>query len=182
MPLFPKPYADFVQRLRVPSGFLFAAVFIWLSRPNQASLLWGLPAAAAGLALRAWAAGHLRKNIELTTSGPYAWLRNPLYLGTLLAVVGCVIAARRIEVAVLAAAIYFLIYTPVMEQEEQHLRELFPGYSEYARRVPLLIPRPPVERSAAKFDPAVYRKNREHKALAGFLAVYGFLIAKMLLA
>jgi protein-S-isoprenylcysteine O-methyltransferase Ste14 len=181
MPLFPKPYADFVQRLRVPSGFLFAALFVWLARPRPATLLWGLPLAAAGLALRAWAAGHLRKNLQLTTSGPYGWLRNPLYLGTLLAAAGCVAAAARPELALLAAAIFFFVYTPVIEQEEQHLRNLFPAYDDYARRVPLLIPRRPAAPSPVRFDPDLYRANREYKALAGFLAVYAFLILKTFL-
>jgi protein-S-isoprenylcysteine O-methyltransferase Ste14 len=178
MPPFPLAYAAFVQRLRVPSGFLFAALFVWLARPRPATLLWGLPLAAAGIALRAWAAGHLRKDRQLTTSGPYAWLRNPLYLGTLLAAAGCVAAAARPELALLAAAVFFFIYTPVIALEQRHLRKLFPEYGDYARRVPLLIPRRPPVRPATPFDPRLYRANREYRALAAVLAVYAFLCLK----
>ena len=69
--LFPKPYADFVARLRVPSGFLLAAAFAWFAQPSVRSLIYGLPISVAGLALRAWAAGHLAKNQRLATSGPF---------------------------------------------------------------------------------------------------------------
>ena len=80
---FPKPYADAVAKLRVPGGFLMVAAFLWLSAPTWTSLAWGLPVSALGLALRAWAAGHLEKNRSLAESGPYAYVRNPLYIGTL---------------------------------------------------------------------------------------------------
>jgi protein-S-isoprenylcysteine O-methyltransferase Ste14 len=181
-PLFPKPYADVVQRLRVPGGFALAAAFAWLATPRLETLLAGLPLCAAGLALRAWAAGHLRKNERLTTSGPYAWVRNPLYLGTLLMAAGCTVAAARPALAALAAAAFFLIYQPVMEQEEQHLRHLFPEYEDYARRVPQLLPRKPSAPSAQRFSWAQYRHNREHKALYGLLMALALLAARMLLS
>ena len=81
MTAFPKPYADVVARLRVTCGFIMVAAFAWFSRPDARSLAWGLPVSALGLALRAWATGHVEKNIKLAQSGPYAYVRNPLYLG-----------------------------------------------------------------------------------------------------
>ena len=78
-PLFPKPYADFVARLRVSTGFVLVAAFAWFSNPESRSLAWGFPVALAGLVLRGWAAGHLAKNQDLATGGPYAYVRNPLY-------------------------------------------------------------------------------------------------------
>src|SRR5690349_4696672 len=123
---FPKPYADFAQRLRAPSGFLLAAAFGWWSAPTAASLLWGAPVAVAGLLLRAWAAGHLAKNQRLATGGPYALTRNPLYLGTLLVAAGLAVASRRAALAVPFAAAFALVYLPAIELEEQHLRKLFP--------------------------------------------------------
>jgi protein-S-isoprenylcysteine O-methyltransferase Ste14 len=167
---FPKPYADFVQRLRVPFGFALVAAFAWLSRPTPSSLATGLPMALAGLALRAWAAGHLAKNERLATSGPYGHLRNPLYLGTLIVAAGLVVAARRLELAALFAAAFGLVYLPAIELEEQHLRKLFPRYAEYARDVPLLMPRLGRWGPPERFSPALYRRNREYQALLGFLA------------
>jgi protein-S-isoprenylcysteine O-methyltransferase Ste14 len=174
-------YSDAVQRLRVPSGFLLAAGFVWLARPAPATILAGLPLSLAGLALRAWAAGHLRKNEELVTSGPYAWIRNPLYAGTLLAAAGCVVAAWDPWVALLAAAVFALVYGPVMKNEQEHLRNLFPGYAEYARRTPLLVPaRRYAAAAACSFDAILWRRNREWKAAGAWLLVQAFLWWKAL--
>ena len=165
---FPKPYADAVARLRVPSGFLLVAAFAWFSRPDESSLLAGLPASAAGLALRAWAAGHLEKNRQLATGGPYAWVRNPLYIGTLLVAAGLVIASRRPGLAALFAAVFLLIYLPVIQLEEEHLRKLFPEYAHYARRVRALLPSRPANAGAVPFRFSLYVRNQEYQALAGY--------------
>ncbi len=177
--MFSKAWADAVQRLRVPSGIILAAGFAWLAEPAPDSLLWGAPCWLAGLSLRAWAAGHLRKNLELTVSGPYAYIRNPLYAGTLLVVAGFVIASRSLWFALLAAVLFFLVYQPVMENEERHLRTLFPGYDAYAQRVPRLWPRGRRHLDQARFTWAQYLHNKEQKALYGFLAVLGFLLWKL---
>jgi protein-S-isoprenylcysteine O-methyltransferase Ste14 len=113
---FPKPYADAVARLRVPSGFLVVAVFAWFSRPTPLSLEIALPVSLMGLALRAWAAGCLAKNRQLATGGPYAYTRNPLYLGTLLVAAGLSIAARSPGLGALFAAVFFLVYLPVIQE------------------------------------------------------------------
>src|SRR4051812_37627116 len=98
---FPKPYADAVARLRVPSGFLIVAAFAWFSHPSVTSLAIGLPLSIVGLALRAWAAGCLAKNQQLATGGPYAYTRNPLYIGTLLVAAGLVVASRSVGLGLL---------------------------------------------------------------------------------
>lgn len=175
---FPKPYADAVAKLRVPGGFVLAAAFLWLSDPSAQSLAVGLPVSLVGLAIRSWAAGHLEKNTALTDSGPYAWVRNPLYIGTLLVAAGLVVAARRWELGALAAAFFALIYLPVVELEEQYLRELFPAFPEYAGRVPKLIPRPPSRPGGKTFQWSLYRHNREYEALLGFLAGVAVLVWK----
>jgi protein-S-isoprenylcysteine O-methyltransferase Ste14 len=176
---FPKPYADRVAKLRVPFGFVLVAAFIWLSAPTAASLAIGLPVSLLGLALRAWAAGHLEKNLDLAQSGPYAHVRNPLYLGTLTVAAGFVIASRRWELGILFAAVFLLVYLPVVELEEQHLRSLFPSFGEYARRVPKLLPR--LSGGGSKpFRWSVYRRNREYEALGGFLAGVAILVFKAL--
>lgn len=177
---FPKPYADLVAKLRVPGGFILLAGFLWLSDPTMASLGVGLPVSVLGLALRAWAAGHLEKNTSLTESGPYAWVRNPLYLGTLVACLGLVAASRRWELAVLSAGVFFLIYLPVVELEEQHLANLFPEFAAYAGAVPKLVPRVPSHRATKPFQWSVYRRNEEYKAALGFLVGAAVLLWKAL--
>ena len=116
------------------------AAFAWFSRPDARSLAVGLPVSALGLLLRGWATGHVEKNIRLAESGPYAYVRNPLYLGTLLVAAGFAIASRRWPLAVLFGIVFVFIYLPAIELEEQHLRTLFPQFAGYAQRVPALWP------------------------------------------
>jgi protein-S-isoprenylcysteine O-methyltransferase Ste14 len=182
MMLFPKPYADAVARLRVPSGFLIVIVFAWFSSPTPLSMAVGIPISLLGLALRAWAAGCLAKNRELATGGPYAYTRNPLYIGTLLVAAGLAVASRSPGLALLFAVVFLLIYLPVIQNEEQHLRKIFPEYAAYAERVPALIPRIPAvyEKSSNPFRPGLYLINQEYQAGLGFLAGMLFLLWKML--
>jgi protein-S-isoprenylcysteine O-methyltransferase Ste14 len=183
VPLFPKPYADQVARLRVPSGFVLVAAFAWFSRPSAISLAWGVPISLAGLLLRGWAAGCLDKNRALATTGPYAHTRNPLYLGTALVAAGLVIASRQAALAVLFAAVFFLVYLPVIQLEEQHLRKLFPKYEAYARQVPALRPRlraNPEHARGNAFAWQLYRSNREYQAAAGYAAGLALLVWKAL--
>jgi protein-S-isoprenylcysteine O-methyltransferase Ste14 len=178
---FPKPYADAVARLRVPSGFLIAVVFGWFSNPTPQSLMAGVPVSLAGLALRAWAAGCLAKNRQLATGGPYAHVRNPLYIGTMLVAAGLVLAARSPLLAALTAAVFLLVYLPVIQLEEQHLRRLFPEYAGYAERVPPLCPRPQklIRGNPNPFRWELYLKNQEYQAGAGFAAGMLYLWWKM---
>lgn len=178
MPVFPKRYADTVARLRVPSGFLLVAAFAWFSQPSAGSLAAGFPISVLGLGLRAWAAGCLAKNQQLATGGPYAYTRNPLYLGTLLVAAGLVMASRSVGLGVLFAAVFLWVYVPVIQLEEQHLRSLFPRYAEYAAEVPALWPRLGGKRGGNGFRWALYMKNQEYQAAAGFAIGVLFLIWK----
>ena len=178
---FPKPYADVVARLRVPSGFLIVAVFGWFSQPTVSSLEIGLPVSLLGLALRAWAAGCLAKNQQLATAGPYAYTRNPLYLGTLLVAAGLAVAARSPGLGVLFAAVFVFVYLPVIQNESEYLHVLFRDYAAYAAAVPLLLPRLTQHRpkNPNPFRFALYLKNQEYNAGAGFAAGMLFLIWKL---
>jgi protein-S-isoprenylcysteine O-methyltransferase Ste14 len=175
---FPKPYADAVARLRVPAGFAMVGAFAWFSHPDLKSLEIGVPISGCGIALRAWAAGHLAKNQRLATSGPYSFTRNPLYLGTLIAAIGLAGAARSPGLALLFTALFALVYLPAIELEEQHLAAILPGYKEFAARVPLLVPRWPARFGADRFSGALYSKNREYQALLGWLAGIAWLTVR----
>lgn len=179
--VFPKAYADTVARLRVPGGFLLVIAFALLAHPTARSLAMGLPVSVLGLLLRAWAAGHLAKNMALAQTGPYAYVRNPLYVGTLLVAAGLVIASRRWVLAAIFAAVFMLIYLPVIGLEEQHLRDLFPEYEAYANRVPALLPSGRGAGTAGRFRWSLYKRNEEYQALMGFAAGAIFLILKLLL-
>lgn len=177
---FPKPYADAVAKLRVPAGFLLVAAFLYFADPDTRSLSIGVPVAFGGVLLRGWAAGHLEKNRQLAVSGPYAHLRNPLYLGTLIVGLGFVIAARRWELGVLFALVFGCVYLPVIELEEQHLRKLFLSYDDYSTRVPMLIPRLRRPVNPRRFSMALYRVNQEYQAAIGFFAGLAVLLWKAL--
>jgi len=168
------------RRIRVPVGFVFAAFYLWRARPSWACLAAGGAIVVIGLALRAYASGYLRKASELTTTGPYAYTRNPLYLGSLIIAAGFAVAARNLWIALAIAVIFVAIYVPVMNFEEQFLRSQFQGFDEYAQRVPRLLPR----LSAAagprgQFSLELYRKHGEYNAALGAAAILAALIFKL---
>src|SRR5271168_3909193 len=179
MSVFPKPYADLVARLRVTCGFVLVVAFAWFSKPDGESLALGLAVSALGLALRAWATGHVEKNIRLAESGPYAYVRNPLYLGTLLVAAGFAIASRQWLLAVLFGVVFLFIYLPAIELEEQYLRKLFPDFAGYAQRVPALWPTLAPVRRPQRFRWDLYVRNREYQALIGFAIGALYLIIRL---
>lgn len=178
---FPKRYAEIAARTRVPVGFFVGVAFLILARPTWISLGVGSSVALLGLWLRAWAAGHLAKNERLATSGPFAHTRNPLYLGTLIVGLGFAVAGARIGIGVLLVLFFVLFYLPVVEEEERHLRKLFPAYAKYESQVPRLWPRlTSTDSSKTRFSFAFYKRNQEHRAAAGFLLALGLLVGKLL--
>ena len=134
-------WSRIARRIRVPLGFVFAVLYFWLARPTWRFIALGAILIVPGLLIRALASGHVRKNEALATSGPYAYTRNPLYLGSLLMGVGFAVAARSWWVGVVLVVMFFAIYLPVIRDEEAFLRQKFPEFEEYARRVPRMFPR-----------------------------------------
>src|SRR5215472_10880687 len=120
------------RRARVPLGFVVAAVFLIFARPTWTSLVCGLVLVIPGLWLRGYAAGYVRKNAELTRTGPYAHTRNPLYLGSMMIAFGFAVAAWSWVIAAVLAVLFALIYWPTIRSEEVYLREHFAGFDEYA--------------------------------------------------
>lgn len=172
-----------MQRWRVPFGFFCGALFLVLARPNGLTLALGGPIAILGLGLRAWGSGHLRKNDALATSGPYAYTRNPLYLGSFLLGLGFTIASARWWLGLIFAALFLGIYFPVMRVEAVTLAELFKeDYNAYANAVPLFFPRMVPFRDPAtrdvKFDAGLYMRYREYQAAIGLVIAWTLLALK----
>ena len=180
-------WSRIARRIRVPLGFVFAVLYFWLARPGWTFLLLGALLVAPGLLIRGLASGHVRKNEALATSGPYAYTRNPLCLGSLLMGVGFAVAARSWGVGLALVVMFLAIYIPVIRGEESYLGQKFPEFEEYARRVPRLIPRAArLEKSknepSSEFSPELYLKHREYNALLGAVAMMAGLVMKMMLA
>ena len=167
----------------MPLGFLCAALFILLARPSPVTLVIGGALSVLGLGIRAWAAGHIRKNTALATSGPYAYTRNPLYLGSFLLGLGFTIGAGRWLLGILFAGLFLGIYFPVMRVESGTLAQLFrDSYDRYASEVPLFFPRfMPYRKGAAElteFDSNLYMRYREYRAALGLLIAWSLLAFK----
>lgn len=159
-----------------------AAAACLLSRPTLESLLTGILIGTAGLAIRAWAAGHLRKNEELAVSGPYAHVRNPLYVGSLLAGVGLGVATAHWILSAGIAAVFVAWFLPVVREEEDHMRKILPGFIEYEQRVRRFLPSiAPRYASRTAFEWRLFLRNREHTALLGFATLVAILGLKLIL-
>jgi protein-S-isoprenylcysteine O-methyltransferase Ste14 len=175
-----KSWSAVARRTRVPLSFACAALYFWLARPTRVSILFGTLIVIPGLLVRAIASGHVKKNEELATSGPYAYTRNPLYLGSLILAFGFGLAARSGWVAALLITMFLALYLPVIRGEEAFLRERFPGYEAYAGRVPRLLPAlRAFGNSQVRFSSELYWKHREYNALIGAAAMIALLIGKM---
>jgi protein-S-isoprenylcysteine O-methyltransferase Ste14 len=178
-------WGKIARRIRVPMGFLFAAFFLWRARPSAASLVLALVLILPGLLLRAYASGYVTKNAALTVSGPYAYTRNPLYLGSSMIAFGFALAARSLWIAVSLVVLFGLIYGPTIVSEERFLRCKFPEFDAYAYAVPRLLPRftpwRPPNSGSGSFSVALYLQHREYNASLGVCAIYAALIASLLL-
>jgi len=173
-------WSAIARRIRVPLGFASAVLYLWLAKPSWRSILLGSIVVLPGLILRALASGHVEKNEQLTTSGPYAYTRNPLYLGSLVLAAGFAVAARSGWIVLAMAVLFVAVYLPVIHAEEAFLRERFPEFADYARRVPRLLPRWSGSGHAGQFSRELYWKHREYNATLGAMGVIGLLVAKLL--
>ena len=164
-----------IARWRVPLGFLFGALALWLARPTWRTLFFGAAIAVAGELLRVWAAGHLEKSREVTRSGPYAHVRHPLYLGTSIIALGVVVACASLVVGILVLAYVGTTIPAAMTAEEAHLRDKFgSAYDAYLQQ-----DAPPMPR---RFSLARAFGNREHHTIAGLVAALALLAIKVQLS
>jgi protein-S-isoprenylcysteine O-methyltransferase Ste14 len=178
--------ASFFSRWRVRAGYPLAILFLYLASPTPLAIGIGAAIAASGLVVRGAAAGHLRKLETLTTSGPYAWMRNPLYFGSALLAGGFAVAGHSVWAALVLIAYFGIFYPVVMKKEEGELRERYgAAFVEYAKRVPLFVPRPPrrgdghAVAESNDFSWEQYKRNREYQAAFGALLALGVLWLRM---
>ena len=175
-----------MRRLRLRAVWLLIIPFLWYARPTPLLLGIGAGLGALGLFIRGWAAGTIHKEKELTTTGPYAFTRNPLYVGSFFLGLGITLAGGQWVWPVLFLAFYGGVYGRTMKGEAALLTELFgERFRHYAAHVPAFAPRltpyraPGVE--GGGFTLAQYKRNREWEAGLGALAGFGFLALRYFL-
>ena len=170
------------RRIRVPLSFAFAIAYVWLAHPTRESLLAGALLLVPGLVLRGLASGHVQKDKQLTTSGPYGYTRNPLYLGSLILAAGFVVAARSAWIPAILLVMFIVIYVPVIAGEERYLQNTFPEYNDYARQVPRFLMRfTRYGNQRGEFSSERYWKHREYNAIIGCIVLLAILVVKMML-
>jgi len=164
----------FLARKRVPLGFVTTIAALILARPTWTTWRIGLLIALAGEAIRVWAAGHLEKGREVTSSGPYRWMGHPLYVGSSILAIGVVIAARSVPLAILTALYMGATITAAIRTEEAFLRRTFGDtYDRYQQSRG--------EQSSRRFSLARVMRNREYRAALGVLVGFALLALKVML-
>jgi protein-S-isoprenylcysteine O-methyltransferase Ste14 len=168
---------NFWIKWRVRVGYPVGIAAFWFARPQLKWLLCGVGIAFFGLLLRGYAAGHLRKHKQLATSGPYAFTRNPLYLGSVLLAVGFSVASHSWISTVLLAAYLSIFYPIVIRREQGELKTLYgAAFEQYSAQVPAFWPRlSPAMPSTVRFSWPLYRQNREYEAAIGLAVAMAIL-------
>ena len=182
--MFERPFFRTLYRWRVRSGSIAFLVCLVLARPTWRSVAIGAAVCLVGLLIRAWAAGHLKKEKELAVSGPYRYSRNPLYLGNLIMGLSLAIGSNSAVVAAIYAAYFLIFYPVIILTERERMRKLFPEkYKEYIKHVPLFFPwrKPMAGSEHVRFDWGLYLRNREPRAFLGSLLYWLILSARILL-
>jgi protein-S-isoprenylcysteine O-methyltransferase Ste14 len=172
-----------LHRWRVRAGLVFLPALLLVARPRPLPVAAGTAVCALGLLVRAWAAGHIKKEKELAVSGPYRYTRNPLYLGNFLMGLGVGIGTAVWAGLVIFAAYFLAFYPPVILEERDRMTRLFPAaYADYRKKVPIFLPavHPYTAAPETKFSAAQYRKNHEPRALVGAGIIWAILLARMI--
>jgi len=170
--------------MRTRAPWLLVVPFLILARPTPELLGVGAALATLGLVIRAWSAGTIEKGRVLATSGPYAFTRNPLYLGSFLIGTGLAMAGGHLAWPVAFVAFFGAVYVRTMKREAEELLHLFgTRYRDYAAQVPGFLPRPTPFRSGGSpgegFRWSRYRRYREWEALLGAAAAFTVLAVRL---
>jgi rfaE bifunctional protein nucleotidyltransferase chain/domain len=169
----PEPFLVWLlAHRRVPLGFLAAVIAYWLAAPTVPSIGLGCLVALPGELLRVWGAGHLQKAREVTTSGPYRFVRHPLYLGSSVMGLGFAIASGRLASALVVLA-YLAITMPTTARREEASLDRALGGAYAAYRAGTL---PGSER---RFRWSQVAANREYRAVVGFALAVALLVVRM---
>jgi protein-S-isoprenylcysteine O-methyltransferase Ste14 len=174
-------WAAWVRGHRILTSMALGGSLLFLMHPTLFSLLWGLPIVILGVAMRIWSSGHIRKDASVAMDGPYAWTRNPLYLGNFLLGLGMVLMGRNPLALILYLIVFYLVYAPTIQAEEDKLRQKFGAvYQNYTLQTPRFFPAltrsPPPSRTA--FDWGRVMGHREYRTWLGVLGILLLLVLR----
>jgi protein-S-isoprenylcysteine O-methyltransferase Ste14 len=164
----------FLARFRVALGWVFGPLVFLLAEPTMTSIMVGLAIALVGEGLRIWAAGHLNKSREVTSSGPYRWFAHPLYVGSSMMGLGFGIASHSVIAMALIALYLGATIRAAVRSEEAYLRQLFGDYYDRFKRGELLRD----TESHRHFSLRQALANREQRAVAGLAIAWLLLLFK----
>jgi len=167
-----------LARLRVTLGFVFGAIVLALAQPTPRSLGIGLGVVAVGEAIRLWAAGHLNKAREVTSSGPYRWVAHPLYVGSSIMGLGLAIACANLTAATVIVAYLVTTLTAAIKSEETFLRRTFGEQYELYRESQRAQRLMSTAGARRRFSWSLAIANREYRAVAGFVIAVLLLVLK----
>lgn len=167
-----------INKLRKYATFLLI-LLVLISSINRSSISlspFGLAAISMGLLIRFWASGYLRKKESLIIDGPYAFVRNPLYLGSFFIALGFLLLARVYIFIPLILIIFGFVYHRLILEEERELLMIFKEqYLEYCKHVPRFIPRlTPYRKNSfypSKFNLKNVLKNKEYNTFFGVIGL-----------
>jgi hypothetical protein len=177
-------FRDGIYRWRVRSGPLVLLAVLVLAKPTPFWIALGSGISVLGLVIRAWASGHIQKEKKLAVSGPYRFSRNPLYFGNFVLGLGITLGTASWWCAAIFAVYFLAFYPPVILEERDRMKRLFPeDYDAYRKRVPLFLPTavPYPAAAESRWRVALYKRNREVRALIGTAVVWALFAAKMIL-
>lgn len=174
--------------LKIIFTLLITAALIYFAQPQLPYFISGLALVILGEIVRVWATGHLQKNEVLTTSGPYAYVKNPMYVGSFLIMLG--ITAMAISpyapyILALELACFIGYYVPYKKRMEGNrlLEKFGEPYADYDRHVPDYIPRrlkpyrPGSVETPQDWSKTIFLENNEHHV--AFMVLVGVVLVTL---
>jgi protein-S-isoprenylcysteine O-methyltransferase Ste14 len=180
----PHPVIGFLFRRRTLIVLLAILALAWFSKPQPAMIVAALAVAFLAEVWRVWAAGTIHKTEELTTAGPYAYVRHPLYVGSFLHAIAYCLFSGRWESFLIVPPLFFLLYGAAVSTEEAMLRKIFGRrYDEYSERVPRFVPRLGSRpRGEGAFSWAQVAANKEYVNVIWVVILSSLFVLKLILS
>ncbi len=170
----------FAVRYRVVLGLLATIALFWFLGLDKRDFWWAFGISMLGEAIQLWCFASLDKNSTLAFRGPYAFVRNPMYLGRYFIVLGLILLAARWQIPLIIAftVLYWFYMANRVKREEALLLQVFgKSYEEYCNEVNRFLPRltPYRDSTVAFWDWRLFRNAHGPANLVGTLIAYALI-------